>query len=567
MSNGIKKRRDRLNAIFANFINQIIDMKLKLIWMAMVAILPAFAFAQTDKKVPENWHHLDKSKDGYMGVSTDEMYKALKNKPSKTVIVAVLDGGVDVTHEDLKDVLWVNPREIPGNKIDDDGNGYVDDIYGWNFIGGKDGKNVHYDQLEVTRLVAKYKKQFENADPAKLSKKDKKLYGKYKKMEEDVVSKLQETSSNYTLYSGILEAVNKVVNAMGKEDFTTKDLESFKSEDPTLTRAARILSSMMGDGATVEEIKGQIKEGVDYFYGQSKFHYNVDLDIRPVVGDRYGDSSEKFYGNNDVAGPDADHGTHVAGIIAAKRGNDIGMDGVANNVRIMSVRCVPDGDERDKDVANAIIYAVDNGASVINMSFGKGYSWDKKAVEKAIKYAQKKDVLMVHAAGNDGNNTDEVSNYPNDKFEHKGLFGPKKAKNWIEVGALSWKGGEDMIAGFSNYGLRNVDLFAPGVDIYSTTPGNTYQRFPGTSMAAPIVAGVAAVLRSYYPSLTAAQVKDILLSSTVMSKDAKVKVPGGEGELVPVSQISVTGGAVNGYQAVLKAQGVKGKKSVKPGQA
>jgi subtilisin family serine protease len=542
-------------------------MKLKSFWIAFATL---FAFTGTNhvsgQKVPENWHHLDKSKDGYLGLSTAEMYKTLAGKSSKTVVVAVLDGGVDVKHEDLKDIVWVNPGEIPGNGKDDDGNGYIDDIHGWNFIGGKNGDNVHYDQLEAARLVAHYKKKFANADPSKLSKKERKEYDKFKKIEKDVTEKQTETSANYALYSGILESVNKVVMAIGKKEITVKDIENFKSDDPSLSRASRILVSMMSEGATVEEVKGQIKEGVDYFYGQSNYHYNVDMDVRPIVGDNYSNSSEKGYGNNDVAGPDASHGTHVAGIIAAKRGNNIGMDGIADNVRIMSVRCVPDGDERDKDVANAIIYAVDNGASIINMSFGKGYSWDKKAVEKAIKYAEKKDVLLVHAAGNDGKNTDIEPNFPNDRFEHKGLFGPKKAKNWIEVGAISWKGGEDMIAGFSNYGKKNVDLFAPGVDIYSTTPNNNYERFPGTSMASPMVAGVAAVLRSYYPGLKATEVKDILLSSTVMTKDAKGKKPGSE-ELVPVSELSVTGGALNAHQAVKKAQVTKGSKPAKPGQA
>ena len=254
----------------------------------------------------------------------------------------------------------------------------------------------------------------------------------------------------------------------------------------------------------------------------------------------------------------------MAGIIAAVRDNDLGIKGVANNVRIMSVRAVPDGDERDKDVANAIIYAVDNGASIINMSFGKGFSWDKEVVDKAVKYAAKKDVLLVHAAGNSSQNTDEEDNFPNDRYEKRGWFRKKMAKNWLEIGALSWKPGENAVASFSNYAKGNVDLFAPGHQINSTTPDQNYQSLSGTSMAAPVTAGVAAVLRSYFPSLTAEQVKEIMMT-TVTPVTQKVKKPGHkDGDaLVEFSSLSKSGGVVNAYLAVKKAMTVKGKKKVK----
>ncbi len=539
-------------------------MKVKSLLFALAVSIPFIGSAQYSAP-PDNWQHLDKMKDGYMGVSSDKVYAdLLKGKKSQTVVVAVLDSGVDAEHEDLKDIMWVNTDEIPGNKIDDDGNGYVDDIHGWNFIGGKDGKNVHHDQLEITRLYVKYKKQFEGVDPSKLSGKDRKLYDKYKEMEKTITEEREEAKANLTLYGGMLEAINSVEKAIGKEEVTAKDLENFESDDASIARTAQIMETMLADGGTSKEIKEQLRQYVESLRGQAEYNYNPDLNVRQIVGDNYNDSSERYYGNNDVEGPDASHGTHVSGIIAAKRHNDIGVDGIADNVRIMSVRCVPDGDERDKDVANAIIYAVDNGASVINMSFGKGYSWDKKAVDKAVKYALKKDVLLVHAAGNSHQNNDNMDNFPNDKFEKKGLFGAKKAKNWMEVGALSWKGGEDMAATFSNFGKENVDLFSPGVAIYSTTPDNNYAHFDGTSMAAPAAAGVAALIRSYYPTLTAVQVKDILMSTTVMTPNAKVKRPG-DGELVPFSELCVTGGVINVYEAVKKASTVKGKKKMKGG--
>ncbi len=538
-------------------------MKLKSLLFAFCLTLRFASQAQLSAPT-ENWQHLDKMEDGVMGVSTDKVYsELLKGKTSTPVIVAVIDGGVDPLHEDLKDVMWKNPGEIAGNGIDDDGNGYVDDVFGWNFIGGKDGKNVHQDQLEITRLYVKLDAKYKNADRDKLSKKEKKEYDQYKEFEKTITEKQQESAANAGLYGSMLNAISSVEKAIGKEDIQPEDLEDFESDDPTITRSAQIMQSMLSQGGTVKDLKDQLQQAVDYFSSQADYNYNPDLKVRHIVGDNYDDVSERYYGNNDVKGPDASHGTHVAGIIGAKRGNNIGMDGVADNVKIMAVRCVPDGDERDKDVANSIIYAVDNGASVINMSFGKGYSWDKKAVDKAVKYAMKKDVLLVHAAGNSHQNNDNTDNFPNDQFEKRGLFGPKKAKNWIEVGALSWKDGEDMAATFSNYGKENVDLFAPGVDIYSTFPDDEYNAISGTSMASPVVAGVAALIRSYYPELTAEQVKDVLMSNTVMTKNAKVKLPGGEGKVVPFTDLCITGGVVNAYEAVKAASKVKGKKKIK----
>ena len=209
----------------------------------------------------------------------------------------------------------------------------------------------------------------------------------------------------------------------------------------------------------------------------------------------------------------------------------------------MILRAVPDGDERDKDVANSIRYATDNGAKVINMSFGKAYSYDKSAVDAAVKYAASKDVLLVHAAGNDGVNNDKVPHYPSNQF----LDGTSSS-NWIEVGASSYS---NNVASFSNYGKKVVDLFAPGVAIYSTAPGNKYRNLQGTSMAAPVAAGVATLLRSYFPELSAAQVKNIMMKSVVKMPD-KVELPGKEdkAKMVKLKKLCVSGGVVNAYNAV-----------------
>jgi len=513
---------------------------------------------------PDDWFHLDKETDHLQGISTQKMYEFLKGKKSETVVVGVIDSGIDTKHEDLKAVMWVNTDEVAGNHLDDDKNGYVDDVQGWNFIGGKDGKDVAFDQLEVTRLYVKYRKKYKGADFSKLSKKEKKEYQQYKKLEKEIQEKKEEMKGNAALYGGILEAVQNLMKAIGKEDISKEDLDNFQSDDPQMLRAAAVLSNVLENGAELKEFKDQLKEAYDYYSNQLNYYYNPDYNPRSIVGDNYADSYQRDYGNNDVQGPDAMHGTHVAGIIGAIRNNGIGVNGIADNVRIMSVRTVPDGDERDKDVANAIIYAVNNGASVINMSFGKGYAWDKDAVDKAVKYARKHDVLLVHAAGNSSQNNDETDNFPNDQYRKAGWFKPKKADNWLEVGAISWQDGEEIPASFTNYGKQNVDVFSPGVDIYSTVPGNKYKHLDGTSMAAPVVAGLAAVLRSYYPRLTAVQVKDVIMQS-VEKLHVKVKKPGSD-ELVPFSELSQTGGVVNGYNAVRLADKTLGKKKLKKGK-
>ncbi len=532
---------------------------LNVIFYLLLAV-PSFSQSLNLKTVPEDWFLKDPEQDSLQGVSAEKAYQTLlKDQPSLPVIVAVIDSGIDIDHEDLKNVIWINEKEIPNNGIDDDKNGYTDDVYGWNFIGGKEG-NVDADTYELTREYIRLKLKYENADATKLSKKQKQEVEEYKKIKDKFEKLKAKNEQQYKLYSGMYKSITFSIDTLKAllhvEKITAEDVKKFETSEPGLLFAKGFLLSIyrnMGEDADLETYLAELKEAVDYYGVIVNYGYNENFDSRLIVGDNISNLQEKGYGNNDVKGPDPNHGTHVAGIIAADRKNEIGIKGIADNVKIMVLRAVPNGDERDKDVANAIIYAVDNGARVINMSFGKSFSPQKEAVDKAVRYAEQKGVLLIHAAGNDAEDIDVEKNYPS-KFYLDG----KEAKNWIEVGASSAGSNEDFVGSFSNYGKKMVSLFAPGVDIYSTVPGNKYENESGTSMASPSTAGVAALLMSYFPELTAIQVKDILMKSSRKFDNLKVQRPGGG--RVEFSQLSGSGGLVNAYEAVKMAQAMKSMK-------
>ncbi len=532
--------------------------------MKKISIIAFLFLALTNNaqdKRPDNWFNLDPNKDNVNGVSTEKTYEELlKDKKSTTIIVGVLDSGVDYMHEDLKDVMWTNPKEIAGNGIDDDKNGYIDDIHGWNFMGNKDGTNVAKDNLELTRvykdLKSKYDGKSETDFKDKAAKKEFK-YWQIVKADYDKESAQAEAQVNQ--YKFIKEAVSGVVDKIKKENggakVTLEDLKKFDAKEQKDKQGKMIAIAQATGGKDIEDLLEQLTEAIESMDGS---RLDINADTRSIVGDNYNDITEKYYGNADCKGPGAFHGTHVAGIIGATRKNGIGIDGIADNVRIMSVRCVPDGDERDKDIANAIRYAVDNGAVILNMSFGKKYSPGKKAVDDAVKYAESKGVLLIHAAGNAADDIEEIIHYPCKKLENG-----KIPSNFMDIGALSWKPDDEIAAPFSNYGQKTVDLFAPGVDIHSTVPDNNqYKDASGTSMAAPVVAGVAAVLKSYFPSLTPKQIIKILTkSSNKEYKAKKVIKPGSKDEMVEFGELSKTGGIVNLYEAVKMAQGMVKVKS------
>jgi len=523
---------------------------------------------------PENWHQLDPNINKVNGVSIEKAYALLSKINPRPVIVAIIDSGVDVKHEDLQHAIWVNPGELPDNGIDDDGNGYVDDIHGWNFIGGDNGKNVNHETLEITRLYGKLNPIYGHVTEDEVKKKDLEEYQLYLHAKSEVVKNreklLKALKPIETEEQIILSAFRAIRDYLETDSLNITDVRSIdENTSPLLSLGKQIVVGLTESEyefytySEVEKVaKAEYAQKTKSFRTKLNYYFNHEYNSRvSIVGDDYSNSDERVYGNKDVTGPDSFHGTHVAGIVAANRYNDLGVSGIAKDALIMSIRTVPDGDERDKDVANAIRYAVDNGASIINMSFGKYYSWDKKAVDAALRHAEENDVLVIHASGNNSNDNDNKVHFPSDQYDRSWFLGRKEAKNWLEVGALSWHNNEKAVANFSNYGRMDVDVFAPGVAIKSTAPGNNYAIASGTSMAAPVVAGVAAIIRSYFPALTARQVKEILIQTSIRP-NYKISLPG-ESKLIGLDEISVAGGMINAYTAVRKAMNTKGKKKIK----
>jgi len=507
-------------------------MKFNSFLLSLSILVSANTIAQNTNKNFEHWHLQDLKTDGVAGISENNALAQLEGKPTKTVIVAILDSGIDTAHVDLKANLWVNEDEIPGNGIDDDNNGFIDDIHGWNFLGGPDG-NVNGETLEITRLYRQYKKQIEEGE---LKEGDKK-WEEYQTIKPAFEEQLNEAVTeqgqmnnflNYFVYQD--EVLSKYFK---KSDYSENDVKTATSQRPEVKEALSFMTEMYANNLTLKELS----EYVNQLNETVKYHLNVNLYARTVVGDDPLDYNDSIYGNNDLMAEEADHGTHVAGIVGAIRDNGIGMDGISPDVKLMIVRLVPNGDERDKDVANAIKYAVRNGADVINMSFGKDYSPQSKWVAEAIAFAEKHQVILVHGAGNDAADIDEAPNFPRQSFTTTNAENPF----WIEVGAISPEPKKEMIAEFSNYGKGSLDIFAPGVDIYSTIPGNKYAKFDGTSMSAPVVAGVVAFIINYFPDYDRAQIKQLLIDTGLNYKKSKVYIPNdGEGKRKKTKLINIS---------------------------
>lgn len=511
----------------------------KVVFTVMIVSYSLIGWGQ---KAPVNWYLKSPTDDKIYGTAVENAYQLLKDKTPQEVIVAVIDSGVEVDHEDLKSVIWVNKNEIPGNNIDDDKNGYIDDVHGWSFLGGEN-EDINLEAMEIARMYQAQLKIWEGKDTTNLSDGDKEMYVKFIQTKKDFDKEqgaLKQQYAGVKMLSDYIQKVKAASNGVFSKE-TNKAFQPTEEMDIKLKKRMGMILMVY----PAAELEDQVVHGADQIGNIIKYNeMNVDSIRQVVVGDDPNDYTNRYYGCNRYEGPDAMHGTHVSGTIAGVRGNGIGVEGIASNAKIMVLRAVPNGDERDKDIANAIYYAVNNGAKVINMSFGKYYTPNQLAIDEAIRYAKSKDVLFVHAAGNDAKNKDIEDSYPTRKLSDGTL-----ATNWIEVGASSSsKKGKKLLADFSNYGSTTVDLFAPGVDIYSTVPDGKYEDASGTSMACPATAGVAAMIRGYFPELTAEQVREVLMKTTVQYKK-KIIIPGTK-KKAKMKNVSISGGFVNAEKAV-----------------
>ncbi|RYY61224.1 MAG: hypothetical protein EOO05_07095 [Chitinophagaceae bacterium] len=522
-----------------------------------------FLSAQQPTPKKEGWHLLDPASTGYLGISLDEAYKLLEGRTPSHIIVAVIDSGLDTAQEDLQGVIWVNEKEIPGNGIDDDGNGYIDDVHGWNFDGSAAGENLARNSHEITRVYHNWRKEFEGKKENKIPADRRFLFGQWQKAASileaeyknatQVLPRLLEMQKN-------LQGAKKVVElALGKSDFTSADLKPLAGENAIIHNSATIWYNMFDRFNDPTITSNAVMANLDTYAGQLNTavarYKTPPEDFRgQLTKDNYEDINDRSYGNNNLKTSSGNHGTLVSGTIAAVRHNGIGMDGIANDVSIMAVRAVPGGDEHDKDVALAIRYAVDNGARVINMSFGKPVSPYKHLVDDAVRYAASKNVLLVHGSGNDGKDITKDIFYPNPVF----LEGDT-ASNYITVGASGDRSTGAIAAPFSNYSQRSVDVFAPGMYIYTTAANNVYEGADGTSLASPVATGVAALLVSYFPRLTPQDIKKIMVQ-TGTTVPALVALPGEPEKQVPFSTLSVSGKIINAAAAVKMAMEMEAAK-------
>ncbi|PJJ83432.1 S8 family serine peptidase [Mucilaginibacter auburnensis] len=523
------------------------------------------SFGALAQDAPKNWHTLDFKTDGYYGISLTPAYKLVQGKKSKPVVVATIDSGIDTAQTDLKSVLWVNTKEIPGNGIDDDKNGYIDDIHGWNFLGGPDGKCDYTETTEEVREYNRLKPKYGNltATPAG----DAKGYAYWLKVKQTYEETTQKSTEELKQYSPMLNALMVTSGYLKRElkldaaaTFKKTDLDKITAANDTISQSKGIWTQIFTQQGGDED-NGKIIKELSEYMAKLNNDVNPDLNSRKnIVGDDADVWDTKPYGSGLLKFPDASHGTGVAGLMGAQRGNGYGIDGVADNVRIIAIKAVPNGDEYDKDIAKAIRYAVDNGAKVVNMSFGKKLSPHKKWVDEAFKYAASKDVLLVQASGNDNQNVDVKPQYPNDTFEDGTVT---DMPNVICVGASGAKNDATLAASFSNYGKKNVDVFAPGAKVTSINMDAEFNTADGTSFASPIVAGIAALILEYYPNLSAKQLKQAILQSATPLTGTMVNKPGTE-EKVDFTTLSKTGGIANAYRALQIAATMKGeRKAVK----
>jgi len=502
------------------------------------------------------WHHSSSTESNYRGISLQQGLDFMKEKGKvqKTVIVAIIDSGIDTLHEDLRSKLWHNPKEIPYNGKDDDGNGYIDDIYGWNFIGGSDGRNIDGETLELIRFYKLYRDKFEDKEKKNIAREDRNLFNKWVNAKAEIKKErsiYQEQKDGYTEWGLTLEFCEAIIKERLKIDtLTTEDVKMFVPKDEKEEQVKQLILETYAEGVSLEYITTTL----NYFNDNLNKKYSLTYDPRPeIIGDNVNDINDTIYGNNDIQAEGYSHGTGVSGIVGAVRNNGIGTQGIIDSVQLMILRVVPGGDERDKDVALAIRYAVRNGATIINGSFGKSYSLNPEFVKEAIDYAISNNVLIIHAAGNDSENNDKVTHFPSPRSDQR--------SQWIDVAASGKNNSSyQLAADFTNYGRRTVDIFAPGVDIYSTSPNNKYNASSGTSDAAPVVAGVAALIKAYYPKINAIELRNLLIESSIKHSKERTYIPGDENKKVKFKKLSTSAGIINAFEALKLAESLYGNK-------
>lgn len=498
----------------------------------------------------ENWQYQDIIKDTIAGISLEKAQELVADKDNSIVTVAIIDSPIEISHEHLKNNIWTNTDEIPNNNIDDDKNGYIDDIHGWNFMGNAKGVNDIYMQMESTRLLKKYEAQ-------KPTSTNESTYSLVKKLYDSIYMK---SKKEYDHYSEIYKAYKGVKSELSKKslngNYSIKQLDSIKK----VYADDWYFKSMITNLISLEKYIG----GDDIIFYNELYTKHLEVlfhkeyNDRKITGDNPNVLNDSNYGNH-VVSHNLDkltHGTSVSGPMIQSSKSQV--QGISSKIKIMPICISGYGSEHDKDIALAIRYAVDNGAKVINISLGKLLSLHKEWVFEAFKYAEQHDVIIVSSAGDSSLNLTEINYYyPNDNVDNTA----EVSNNFLLVGASTYDPNEKLVASFSNYGTIDVDIFAPGIEIFTTTVNNTYDFQDGTSMSASITSGVAALIFSYYPNLIASEVKQIIMESGV-SYDIMVNKPSTskEKELVPFSSLSKSGKIVNAYNALLMAEEISTKK-------
>ncbi|WP_053002641.1 S8 family serine peptidase [Kordia jejudonensis] len=510
----------------------------------------------------QNWQHSDPSKDTISGISTFLAHDFLKDKKSKPITIAIIDSRFDITHKDLEDILWINADEIPNNNIDDDNNGYIDDIHGWNFLGNSNGKQVYRTNGEYTRLIREYKPIFDNYKERKIPKRLRNKFDRYKSALEEYDNEIKIVDENIRYLDSLdelrIKIETKLTSILPKTKLSVKLIDSLSKINEKSIEELKILRTLIAK-------EDWAKSRRDYEKLKLSFLLNLDSDGRDIIGDKSDNINDTFYGNNkiyiDSSGNRHSHAIKTIGVIFAKKNSEIGVTGIIRNeAKAMILPVAPYGDTHDKDIALAIRYAVDNGADIINMSLGKEFSLYEDWVIDAIKYASINDVLIIKSAGNRRFDLDKVLNYPNDAKNHSKEY----VDNFLKVGATTNKIDSTLVHNNSSYGKKEVDIFAPGKFVFTTLNDQKYGYRSGTSLSSALVSGIAGLIRSYYPNLTASEVKQIIMESGV-SYDIMVNKPStsDKKELVPFSSLSKSGKIVNAYNALLMAEEVSKKKNRK----